>query len=78
MRKKNGQVDRLHDYLLERKNITRLDAWNELGIAELSARVIEMERRFRIAISRERIKVQNRFGEFISVTKYSYPSGQLI
>lgn len=67
---KQTQAERLLEYLQAGNSITRLDAFNALGIVELSARVIDLEHKGH-KINRERITVQNRFGEDVRVTKYS-------
>ena len=63
------QVQRLRKHFERGFSITRLGAFNELGIVELSARIIQLEQTG-YNISRCRIKVTNRFGESISVMKY--------
>lgn len=63
------QVQRLRKHFERGFSITRLGAFNELGIVELSARIIQLEQTG-YEISRCRIKVTNRFGEIISVMKY--------
>ena len=63
------QVQRLRKHFERGFSITRLGAFNELGIVELSARIIQLEQTG-YEISRCRIKVTNRFGERISVMKY--------
>lgn len=68
---KQTQAERLLEYLQAGNSITRLDAFNALGIVELSARVIDLEHKWH-KINRERITVQNRFGEDVRVARYSY------
>lgn len=65
----NSQEQRLLNHLQAGNAITRLDALTDLGIFELSARVIGLESKGYV-IPRERVKVTNRFGESICVKKY--------
>ena len=64
-----SQLQRLASYLDANKPVTRLTAWHELGIAELSSRIIELTRNG-YPIQRNRITVVNRFGEKVSVMEY--------
>lgn len=65
----NSQSQRLLEHLKSGKPITRLEALTELGIFELSARIIDLENAGHV-IPRTRIKVTNRFGESVSVAEY--------
>ena len=65
----NTQAQRLKKHFERGFSITRLGAFNELGIVELSARIIDLERQG-YEISRTRIQVNNRFGESVRVMKY--------
>lgn len=66
------QAKRLLGYLARKQGvtITRLEAYQELGIVELSARVIDLEHEG-YTIDRERISVLNRFNETCRVMRYS-------
>lgn len=64
-----SQCDRLLSRL-ERGEITAMDAWSELGIARLAARISDL-RDAGYPISKTMIAVQNRFGEDCRVAKYS-------
>lgn len=66
----NTQAGRLLAHLQAGNTITRLQSFLTLGIIELSARCIDIEREG-YTINKKRIKVENRFGEQISVTEYS-------
>jgi hypothetical protein len=70
----NSQAGRLLSHLQTGNTITRLSSFIELGICELSARCIDLERQG-YKIEKKRIKVQNRFGEQVSVTEYSINEG---
>jgi len=63
------QTDRLHAYL-KRKSITPLDAWTELGIYRLAARVFDLRERG-IPVKSTMIEVENRWGEVTKVARYS-------
>ena len=73
--KKLTQADRLYNHLSAGGKITSLEAFNLLGITQLSARVIDLERAGH-NIKHDRIKVMNRFGEQLTVTQYSMEKSQ--
>jgi len=64
-----SQAQRLEDHLQSGKTITRVTAYQELGIFELSARVKDLESRG-LTVDRKPIKVVNRFNESIRVMAY--------
>lgn len=70
--KKNGQAARLFDHLASGNTVTRLTALTELGIFELSARVIDIEARG-YTVPRKTVKITNRWGETVRVTEYGQP-----
>ena len=65
-----SQKNRLRNALKMGAIITRLNAYTELGIFELSARILEIER-LGFPVARKRVTVFNRFGEKISVVQYT-------
>ncbi len=67
--KTTTQKNRLREFLDSGRSVTRLSAFNELGIVELSARICNLERDG-YNVSKERIKVVNRFNEIVTVMKY--------
>ena len=67
--KKMPQIERLLKYLLEQGGITREPAFNLIGIAELSARVIEINRQ-KLRIGMQKVKVNTVFAGEIDVTQY--------
>jgi|DEB0MinimDraft_6_1074348.scaffolds.fasta_scaffold179987_2 hypothetical protein len=67
--KTTTQKNRLREFLDSGRSVTRLSAFNELGIVELSARICNLEREG-YSVSKERIKVVNRFNETVTVMKY--------
>lgn len=64
------QTQRLLNHLQSGKPITRLSALIDLGIFELSARIVEIQR-LGYSIHKESVKITNRFGEVCRVTRYS-------
>lgn len=67
---KQAQVDRLRGYLLSGRSITPLDAWRELGIYRLSARVFELRAAGEPVVG-EFVKRTNQFGEPCRVMQYA-------
>jgi len=64
------QVQRLEDYLKDHGAIGPLEAWKELGIYRLSARIFELKKITKLKIDTKREVVKNRFGEKINVARY--------
>jgi hypothetical protein len=64
-----NQTERLLTHL-QTAPVTRLSALIDLGIFELSARIIDLERQG-YKFNKPRIKVTNRFGESVTVVEYS-------
>lgn len=67
---KQTQAERLLAHLSNGGTITSLEAFNVLGITQLSARITELEAKGH-AIRHDPIKVFNRFGESVRVIQYS-------
>lgn len=65
-----NQAQRLLNHFNEGKTIDRLRALNELGIFELSARLIDLQNAG-YKFNKERKRVTNRFGEKCTVVEYS-------
>ena len=65
----NTQAGRLLAHLRAGNSINRLSALIDLGIFELSARIIDLENDG-YKVSKERKTVTNRFNEKTSVTQY--------
>ena len=63
------QHERVLQYLENGKSITTLDAWRELGITRLAARVYEMKQ-LGHPIQKNTITVTNRFDEKCSIAEY--------
>jgi hypothetical protein len=65
-----SQKERIRKYLDSGKTLTRLTAWDKLGIVELSARVCTLQDEG-YPVKIKIVSVKNRFGEFVRVAKYS-------
>ncbi len=63
------QVDRITEYLKKYKTITPLDAYLDLGIMRLSARIQELKAKG-VQIESKMITCLNRRGEKVSVKEY--------
>ena len=66
----NTQASRLLDHLKTGAAIHRLSALVDLGIFELSARIIDLQNSGH-SINKTRKQIINRFGEKASVVEYS-------
>ncbi|MBQ1296504.1 MAG: helix-turn-helix domain-containing protein [Clostridiales bacterium] len=76
MKKINSQQNRILDYLTKHESITRLEAWNALGISELPKRISEL-RQIGYVIEDEWKEVTNRYGERTRVKAYSLPEEEV-
>ena len=64
------QRDRVIQYIKDFGSITRAEAFNELGIVELAARICELER-MGSKFEKKTVYRENRYGEMIHFTKYT-------
>lgn len=71
------QEERVLEYMQRFGYITTLDAFNDLGITRLSAKIFNL-RKAGYEIPDETIKVKNRFGEEVHVKKYMLAEDKLI
>jgi hypothetical protein len=69
-RKAQTQVKRLEDYLKDHGNIGPIEAWKNLGIYRLSARIFELRKITSLNINTKREVVKNTFDEPIYVARY--------
>ena len=67
---KKNQKQRILDYINETGSITALEAVRELGVLQLSSRLVELERDG-IVFNKEQESALNRFGERVYYTRYS-------
>ena len=65
-----NQADRIMKYIHEFGSITSLDAFIDLGITRLSARIHEL-RESGVEFDMTREKAKNRYGENVSYNRYS-------
>ena len=65
-----NQSDRIMKYIHEFGSITSLDAFRDLGITRLSARIHEL-RESGVEFDMTREKAKNRYGEPVSYNRYS-------
>ena len=63
------QVERVLEYLQEGKKLTCLNAFQELGITQVAARIFELKLKGH-EIKTTRKKVTNRYNEICSVAEY--------
>jgi len=68
------QANRVLEYLEKGQSITPLDAWKELGITRLAARVHELKRDGYV-IDKKLISVTNRYSEKCNVAEYTMEAG---
>jgi Helix-turn-helix domain len=70
MKKIPSQKERVRKYLDSGKTLTRLNAWERLGILECPARISEL-RYSGYQIKTKMVSVKNRFGETVRVARWS-------
>lgn len=63
------QKERVLDYINRFGSITRLDAFKDLGVAELSARICELKKEGHEFETKSET-TKNRFGEPVTYTRY--------
>lgn len=66
----NNQANRILDHMKQGNTIDRLSALVDLGVFELSARIIDLQNAGH-SIHKTRKQITNRFGEKASVVEYS-------
>ena len=76
--RKPKQVERILDYLRTHKQITQLDAYQDLGIMRLGARMWEIQHQLGIPVITEIIEVKNRRGETCHVAAYRLSDKEVI
>ena len=64
------QQDRILEYLKEGKTLTRLNAWDALGILEAPARISELRAKGH-QIKTDFITVINRYGEKVKIAEWT-------
>ena len=71
---KPTQNQRILDYIEEFGSITQLDALRDLGVMRLASRISDLKR-LGYPIVRTNETVKNRFGEKVSIRRYSLAKG---
>jgi hypothetical protein len=66
-----NQATRVLDYLKEKRTLTSFEAFTELGITRLAARVFELNEEGH-SIKKNTIKKINKWGEKMSFAEYYY------
>lgn len=67
---KQTQKDRILDYMDEFGSISALEAFRDLGVSQLSARLVELEKRG-YRFNKKQESSTNRYGERVYYTRYS-------
>ncbi len=67
---KKTQAERVLDYIKTFGSITTLEAFKDLGVTRLSARIFEL-RKQEIEIETHRLSSKNRYGEICNYAKYT-------
>jgi hypothetical protein len=70
-----SQKDRVLQYLKQGKVLTRLNAWDELGVIETPARIHEL-RSEGYDIQSTRKQVLNRYGETVNIAEWFITRGR--
>ena len=68
---KKTQADRVLEYMQKFGSITTMQAFADLGVTRLSARIYELKHYQNIKIISERMTRKNRYGEICTYAKYS-------
>lgn len=71
---KPTQNERIIDYIKEFGSITQLDALRDLGVMRLASRISDLKR-LGYPIIRTNETVKNRYGEKVSIRRYSLAEG---
>lgn len=68
---KKTQVERVHDYINQFGSITSWEAYTDLGVTQLGARIWEMKKAG-FLIKTTPVTKTNRFGDKIRIVSYSW------
>ena len=74
--KGNRQSDRVLRYMQTQGSITRAQAMNDIGVANLTAVIDYLRHRVGVPIKTKMVKGKNRYGEKITYAKYSIEEEQ--
>lgn len=64
------QNEMIYDYLKKKGSITTYEAFTELFITRLSARIYDIKKMYNLSIKEEWITKKNRYGKTCSFKKY--------
>ena len=70
LKDKPNQRERIIDYIMRKGGITSLDAYMDLGITQLGARIWELKNKDGYKFGERMISVVNRHGEKCKVKEY--------
>lgn len=70
-----NQRERILDYIDEFGSISSLEAFRDLGITQLSARLVELERQG-CRFNKKQESALNRYGDRVYYTRYSMTEGE--
>ena len=77
MSKKTTQRDRVIDYIRNFGSITSWQAYADLGIMQLGARIFELEDEGYV-FRKETVESKNRYGEKVQYKRYSFYEEELV
>lgn len=70
LQNKPTQCDRIIDYIHRHGSITMLDAYLDIGVSQLGARIFELKHKYGYVFGTRWIDVKNRYGEKCKVKEY--------
>ncbi|HIS62332.1 MAG TPA: hypothetical protein IAC14_08845 [Candidatus Scybalomonas excrementigallinarum] len=70
------QNEMIYDYLKKNGSITTYEAFTELFITRLSARIYDIKKMYNLDIKEEWITKKNRYGKSCSFKKYILDKGE--
>ena len=65
------QADRIMDYIERFGSISSWEAYSDLGVTQLGARIFELKQRG-VEFTKERVSTKNRFGEATHFDRYMF------
>lgn len=74
---KMTQKDRILEYIRNFGSITSWEAYKDLGITQLGARIFELEDRG-YRFKKETVESKNRYGEKVQYKRYSFYEDKLV
>lgn len=71
MEKRKTQAERVLEYIQKYGSITTLDAFRDLGVTRLSARIYELKHHRGLEFETKDVTNKNRYGEICTYAKYT-------